>query len=811
MRKSYTTIKKSRNGKIIVHHKSSHYHKLFSNVLIRRDIANSGNMFRRDAHSHFLNTRMASYAVPSFQDPEKSGQDILEPYENAQSGILCEIDSGVPLSVHLNLCRLAHTDSVRYVQDGVFYKTSDRNHRYVEDRTMPRRLYPMGIYYGWFKIRVWVYSKKHKKGLSVPKMVRGWLVQKRDNNALCGRIVYHNSVTGRKRTDNTYSRETEYPAETDLKYSTRCKSKSFIPERPCIYIPFSAYNALPYMMAYIPTNYPSPLSHSLNLNTNLSLSYKKRSLYMYTGTISGEASNNTSTTIQNPTNRVITITTPFEVILPEATHNIILRSVRNELKQVKAFFYEHSQGTVVSFPIGDFISLLETLEHVSLKILLNYITSDKVKTQIRDAVVKYTSDMESYLEALKNQQQIRDPSKMYTGDPILTSDPLYVDGVQVRSKVVETLPYEKISLKVFYDVSSYTYTGYNFDSYINAYMVNKRTLSASLPPVSSLHIGGKTLVSDLSMSSPSITIHALKIEGDGDEEYPFNGMTGNFSVKEDVIDKILKNKDDPEHPNCILRVSIENPNGDYDVIELDQVCVIFVNKRLSEKYGLDENTRYISFYNTSGTQIWSEYENTWSRAVHDVNTEWSKVFIENDPTIEEVDFESTLKYTKIFFQRIKDVVEGYKYNDDNDEVPRMSDTMRAEIDYLMSSRSIQKMDIVHIHKAFIVKSGFHKGLFDNETISIHTDESTGKRRVSERRVTTTVWDTSSGENRRKYESGFYFTQWMTKMLNPVPAGIIDLSQDPVLLDHDLPQLLKLRFGPYPLHQNIGDPTFGNIY
>ena len=121
--------------------------------------------------------------------------------------------------------------------------------------------------------------------------------------------------------------------------------------------------------------------------------------------------------------------------------------------------------------------------------------------------------------------------------------------------------------------------------------------------------------------------------------------------------------------------------------------MIFVNRSLSEKYGLDENTRYIAFYNTSGTQIWAEYESTWSRAVHDVNTEWSKVFIENDPTIEEVDFENTFKYTKIFFQRIKDVVEGYKYNDDNDEVPRMSDTMRAEIDYLMSSRSIQKDDV----------------------------------------------------------------------------------------------------------------------
>lgn len=758
-----------------------------------------------------MNTRMASYAVPSFRDPEKSGQDILEPYENEQSGILCELDSGVPLSVHLNLCRLAHTDSVRYVQDGVFYKMNDRNQRYVEDRTMPRRQYPMGIYYGWFKVKVWVYSKKNKKGLSVPKMIRGWLVQKRDNNALCGRIVHHASVTGRKRTNNTYSRETEYPAETGLKYISRCKSKSFIPERPCIYIPFSSYNALPYMMAYIPTNYPNPLSHDLKLNTDLSLSYKKRSLYMYTGTISGEATNNTSTTVQNPTNRVITITTPFEVRLPEATNNIILRSVRNELKQVKAFFAEHNQGSVVSFPIGDFISLLETLEHVSLRILLNCITPDEVKTQLKDAVSKYTSDMEAYLEALKAQQHTRDPSKMYTGDPILTSDPLYVDGVQVRSKVVETVQYEKVSLKVFYDVSYYTYTGYNFDSYISAYTVNKQTLSASLPPVSSLYIGGKPIVSDLSMSSPSITIHALMIEGDGNEDYPFNGMTGNFSIKEDVIDKILKNKDDPDHPYCILRVSIENPNGDYDVIELDQVCVIFVNKSLSEKYGLDENTCYIAFYNTSGTQIWAEYEDTWIRAVHDVNTEWSRVFMENDPTIEEVNFEETFKYTKIFFQKIKDVIEGYKYNDDTDEVPRMSDTMRAEIAYLMSSRSIQKMDIVYIHKAFTVKSGFHKGLFDNETSYTNTDEETGKRRIREGWFTTTVWDTSSGENRRKYQSGFYFTQWITKMLNPVSAGIIDLSQDPTLLDHDLPQLLKLRFGPYPLHQNIGDPTFGNIY
>jgi hypothetical protein len=765
---------------------------------------------------------MASYAVPSFRDPEKSGQDILEPYENEQSGILCELDSGVPLSVHLNLCRLAHTDSVRYVQDGVFYKMNDRNQRYVEDRTMPRRQYPMGIYYGWFKVKVWVYSKKHKKGLSVPKMVRGWLVQKRDNNALCGRIVHHASVTGRKRTDNTYSREMEHPAETGLKYTTRCKSKSFIPERPCIYIPFSAYNALTYMMAYIPTNYPSPLSHDLNLNTTLSLSYKKRSLYMYTGTISGEASNNTSTTVQNPTNRVLTITTPFEVTIPSmfvngqynngiGRHHSTYRAMRNELIRVKNFFAEHSQGSVVSFLIGDFIALIETLEYVSMKKLLTRITPNAVKTQITDAVVKYTSDMKAYLESLKAQQQTRDPSKMYTGDPILTSDPLYVDGVQVRSKVIETIPYEKISLKVFYDVSSYTYTGYSFDNYISAYTVNKQTLSASLPPVSSLHIGGKPLVSDLSVSSPTITIHALKIEGDGNDDYPFNGMTGNFSVKEDVIDKILKNEDDPDHPYCILRVSIENPNGDYDVIELDQVCVIFVNKSLSEKYELDATTRYIAFYNTSGTQIWAEYENTWIRAVHDVNTEWSKVFIENDPTIEEVDFENTFKYTKIFFQRIKDVIEGYKYNDDTDEVPRMSDTMRAEIAYLMSSRSIQKMDIVYIHKAFTVKSGFHKGLFDNETSYIHTDESTGKRRISEGWFTTTVWDTSSGENRRKYESGFHFTQWITKMLNPVPAGIIDLSQDPILLDHDLPQLLKLRFGPYPLHQNIGDPTFGNIY
>ena len=811
MRKSYTTIKKSRNGKIIFHHKSSHYHKLFSNVLIRRDVANSGNMFRRDAHSHFLNTRMASYAVPSFRDTEKSGQDILEPYENEQSGILCELDPGVPLRVHLNLCRLAHTDSVRYVQDGVFYKMNDRNQRYVEDQTMPRRQYPMGIYYGWFKVQVWVYSKKNKKGLSVQKMIRGWLVQKRDNNALCGRIIHHASVTGRKRTDNTYSRETEYPDETGLKYTRRCKSRSFIPERPCIYIPFSAYDALPYMMAYIPTNYPNPLSHSLNLNTDLSLSYKKRSLYMYTGTISGVGSSNNSTTVQNPTNRVLTITTPFEINVTSDTHMVSVQNVRNELKQVSNFFAEHSQGSVVSFPIGEFVSLLESLEYLSTRTLLLCITPDEVSTLLKDAVLKYTSDMTTYLEALKAQQQTRDPSKMFTGDPILTSDPLYVEGVQVRSKVIETIQHEKISLKVFYDVSSYTYTGYAFDSYINAYTVNKQTLSASLPPVSSLYIGGKPVVSDLSMSSPTIAIHALKIEGDGNNEYPYNGVSGNFSIKEDVIDKILKNEDDPDHPYCILRVSIENPNGDYDVIELDQVCVIFVNKSLSEKYELDENTRYIAFYNTSGTQIWAEYEKTWSRAVHDVNTEWSKIFIENDPTVEEVNFEETFKYTKILFQKIKDVVEGYKYNDSTDEVPRMSDTMRAEIDYLMSSNSVQKMDIVYIHKAFTVKSGFHKGLFDKETIYTNTDEETGKRRISEGWITTTVWDTSSGENRRKYDSGFYFTQWITQMLNPVSAGIIDLSQDPVLIDHDLPKLLKLRFGPYPLHQNIGDPTFGNIY
>ena len=61
-----TRIRKSHGGKFIVGHRSVHYHQIFSNVLLKRHVARSGNMHVRNSTKHFLNVKMASYAVPSF-------------------------------------------------------------------------------------------------------------------------------------------------------------------------------------------------------------------------------------------------------------------------------------------------------------------------------------------------------------------------------------------------------------------------------------------------------------------------------------------------------------------------------------------------------------------------------------------------------------------------------------------------------------------------------------------------------------------------------------------------------------------------
>ena len=194
-----TRIRKSHGGKFIVGHRSVHYHQIFSNVLLKRHVARSGNMHVRNSTKHFLNVKMASYAVPSFslfdasiasvEDTEgkkkkqkHTGVDSIMSDTSAHSGIAREMDSGIPLELYQNISRLACINKVRLVKDGRFYSMNMVGGDPSVDKEFPVNQYPMGIYYGWFKVKIWRTSKTKKyniqSGYVDEKNVLGFLIQK---------------------------------------------------------------------------------------------------------------------------------------------------------------------------------------------------------------------------------------------------------------------------------------------------------------------------------------------------------------------------------------------------------------------------------------------------------------------------------------------------------------------------------------------------------------------------------------------------------------------------------------------------------
>lgn len=811
-------IRKSRGGRFIIGDRSAHYHALFANVLLKRHVARSGNMFRRGSFAHFLNTKLASYAVPSFRNTG-DGRDRLQADDTCLSGMVRELDRATPVSLYMSLSNLACVQGVRYVLDGKFYRMKVPGGRPVLDMTMPTGEYPMGIYYGWFTIRRWTVAKSGSKrsGYVTEMRVLGCLLQKRSGKALCGRIVWHDKTNGRKRTDNSYSRENLFPAETAIQGGEskgkwkRCASRKFVPSSSCVYIPFEDYDALPYLNAFVPVNYSNPVSPGITLKSEFSSEYDVRTKMIYQGALPTSSS---SVTISLGETDPSTILFSVSVAVPMSdseAERLGCVTVGNMEYSLGVWLNGHLDASRYQFLVADFVTYVQATMRQTVTWALGEVTKAfGTETVFYKSLV---SCIESYRKALEAQggadqdsSNVYDASSRYSSTQTTTS-PLYENGEMVRSKVVKTSRTQDYSLRVSYTADSVTKKVYRYDKMTGTVVETERSVAAKMPTVSTLMLGGHVISTELGLSSPVIETDIVGTALSGSsiviKHADIFSSTGTDTslMSAPFLVKLYTYDFDGKHAR-VLRGQFNDPSGDLDLMAFHGMALyLTLPNSLRVSYdgkgvpgdGFDDN-RFVVFLNASGTPTWAEYASVWSECAREV---YSQVHPSH-----EVLYDSRLEGMRVLMPHIMERIQG--------KTVRMSDAVRAEVLYRVSNRQIPYDNVEALRPYYILVKGFHKGVFDMFSADPYRNDGyTHRIKPRSLRMYDTYGGTISAWNDEMSEA--VAVQWITELLDPVVSGIIDLHTLPMILFRDATALQDTRpvitavlhYGAYPLCSEIG--------
>lgn len=864
-----TRIRKSHGGKFIVGHRSVHYHQIFSNVLLKRHVARSGNMHVRNSTKHFLNVKMASYAVPSFslfdaslasvEDTEgkkkkqkHTGVDSIMSDTSAHSGIAREMDSGIPLELYQNISRLACIDKVRLVKDGRFYSMNMIGGDPSVDKEFPVNQYPMGIYYGWFKVKIWRTSKTKKyniqSGYIDEKNVLGFLIQKQTANSMCGRIVYISSYD-RKRTDNTYSRECEHPAENitlgeDNTYERgeykRCPSKKFIPSKPMVYIPFEVYDAMPYIQAYIPVNYPNPLKSEMRLNNTLSVSFKKN--IKYTSTVSGGEDilkgldGKQSSLLENPENRVFYYETYVsDTFYLESNTTAKKRTLYNNVKTFLLSKKTKKSNTVsyFSFALRDFYDVVTKTGHRTSD------TSDIIKdkglyTSLTSAMNEFLSDVEYYKRQMSESTKTKRSDRVFYSETITKNEALYKNGKQVTAYVESQHVSMTLPIRLSLSTGTYTTKRRCYHALNGTFTDTEFTYQANIAPVSSLLLGGKNMFKTMTRKTPVIKssivfslyqsqlLSLIKTYNNNDNNYSMS----TYMFSPNNLMKLFTH--DPVN-KCtrLLRVDLNDPSGDTSYVFQDMFIVTFtLPPYLSVKDNHDadvgDDTKFIALINSHGRCVYSDtyalFERACSRMEYtllspffndqlripasrlngydaeDVDVDGNAMVSVRPMVYEMGETKHVIPMSSYLLKYLYSSIEEQKKTKTN-QVQFLSDNDRLRLEYAINEGMITIEDITNIQCVFTFQDGFNPGAygqryeFNNKVMDSTAEHNLiGKKpfkyctlNVIRKKHT---WSDSSGNVDKTFSFDHepeYMTQWVMDSLDPLISSVLDIEQLPTMM------------------------------
>lgn len=860
-------IRKSHGGKFLVSHRSVHYHDIMSNTLLQKYVARSGNMYVRHSFKHFLNVKMASYALPSFRplSGKRIGKDCIQPDMSCHSGIVRELDEGLTPEMYLNMSALACTDGVRFVTGGQFYYVNSNDGKLLRDDSFTRKQYPFGIYYGWFKVRVWTTSKDYKNtnnqsGYVYEKFVKGFLLQKRTAKFLCGRIVWIDERTSRKRTNNTYSREVEHPAETayfdsdDLKQGVfrRCACKNFVPSNPMFYIPFEAYDALPFIDAFIPVNFRNPVYAGMKLPPVLELSYVKN--VKWVSTAPGATSSSGNVFMEDPTERLfeytlVRIPTEDEWVNLVISHNKEDQKKNLVLKSFANFLSSHVSQTgnrgTLKFK---YIDLKKWL--TEKKVVLHEIANRLVITQLKDALIQgmtqYTHDMAVY----ETMQLTPRDKKEFFSEQKYTETPLYMNGKQVKSVIKSDTETIKKPIRIVTSTTTYTTVVNKYDFSSGEFISRTETHETQVRPVSTLLLGGKEVFKEMAMTpiiragftmtlesslvKSLINTYNTHASGNGLpqlSQYVFNPREVIRSIMYDAENKRSRK----------LRIDTKDPKGDTIPVAMDSMVVGFSLPKSLQDNESDGDVYYFALINSSGKCVFMDSVHSFVGASRLMINEILTSFLESKVKVpastltgydpEDVDTNGNITFslapgllTNVIVQivymllgisNVAIPVTTYtlasliKYRDmyvkeHKGESWVLSDTQRDKYVHYLENGYIPIDNFMFGLINWDVGSGFQKGVYDinvmhfNNKLTEYTLGNGKKIKVCSmepERRDVELYDISSGKD-IKYKdlndsSTGYFTQLMMNFINPVTSSVLDIEPIPTIIaKFDTPEFVS---------------------
>lgn len=860
-------IRKSHGGKFLVSHRSVHYHDIMSNTVLQKDVARSGNMYVRHSFKHFLNVKMASYALPSFRplSGKHIGKDCIQPDMSCHSGIVRELDEGLTPEMYLNMSALACTDGVRFVKGGQFYYVNLNDGNLLRDDSFTRKQYPFGIYYGWFKVRVWTTSKDYKKeynqsGYMYEKFVKGFLLQKRTAKFLCGRVVWIDEITSRKRTNNTYSREVEYPSETayfvgeELKQGSfrRCACKNFVPANPLFYIPFEAYDALPFIDAFIPVNFRNPVCAGMKLPPALELSYVKNVKWI--STAPGATSSSGNVFMEDPTERLfeytmVRIPTEKEWVRLVTPKNIEDHKKNLALKAFAKFLSQHishtgSRGTLKF----KYIDLKKWL--AENKVTLQEMTNRLLITQLKDALVQgmtqYTNDMIIY----ETTQLTPRDKKEFFSEQKYTETPLYLNNQQVKSIIKSDTETIKKPIRIVTSTTTYTTVVNKYDFSSGEFISRTETHETQVRPVSTLLLGGKEVFKEMAMTPTiragftmtlaSSTVKSLiktyntYASGNGLpqlSQYIFNPIEVIRSIMYDA-----ENKRDRK-----LRIDTKDPKGDTIPVTMDSMVIGFSLPKSLQDSESEGDAYYFALINSSGKCVFLDSVTSFVGASILMTNEILTSFLESKVKVpastltgydaEDVDTNGNITFslapgllTNVLVQILYALLGIYnvaipvttytlssliKYRDmyvkeHKGEAWVLSDTQRDKYVHYLENGYLPIDNFMFGLINWNVGSGFQKGVYDmnvmhfDNKLTEYTLGNGKKIKVCSMEPETKeveFYDISSGKDIKYRDlndsATGYFTQLMMDFINPVTASVLDLEQIPTIIaKFDTPEFVS---------------------
>ena len=864
-----TRIRKSHGGKFIVGHRSVHYHQIFSNVLLKRHVARSGNMHVRNSTKHFLNVKMASYAVPSFslfdasiasvEDTEgkkkkqkHTGVDSIMSDTSAHSGIAREMDSGIPLELYQNISRLACINKVRLVKDGRFYSMNMVGGDPSVDKEFPVNQYPMGIYYGWFKVKIWRTSKTKKyniqSGYVDEKNVLGFLIQKQTASSMCGRIVYLSSHD-RKRTDNTYSRECEHPAENitlgenntyERGEYKRCPSKKFIPTKPMVYIPFEVYDAMPYIPAYIPVNYPNPLKSEMRLNNTLSVSFKKN--IKYTSTVSGGEDilkgldGKQNALLENPENRRFYHESSVSETFNAETN--ISKDKRTLFNAVKTFILSKRTRKSNSLYAFDF-KIRELYDIVTkagfvMKDTKSFFRDSGLYTALQKAMDEFVSDVEYYKRQMSESTKTKRSDLLFYSETITKNEALYKNGKQVTAYVESQNVSMTLPIRLSLSTGTYTTKRRCYHALDGTFTDTETVHQANIAPVSSLLLGGKSMFKTMTRKTPVIKssivfslyqnqlLNLIKTYNDNDNNYSMS----TYMFSPNSLMKLFTH--DPVN-KCtrLLRVDLNDPSGDTSSVFQDMFIVTFtlppyLSVKDSQDATVGNDTNFVALINSHGRCVYSDtyalFERACSRMEYELLSplfndklkipasrldgyDAGDVDVDGNATVSVRPMVSEMGGTKhviplssYLLKYLYSAIEEQKKAKTN-QVQFLSDNERLRLEYAINEGMITLDGITDIQCVFTFQDGFNPGAygqkyeFNNKVMDSTTEHNLiGKNPFKYCTLDVIrnkhVWSDSSGNVDKAFSFDHepeYMTQWVMDSLDPLISSVLDIEQFPTMM------------------------------